>query len=179
MHICISKLSTHWFVLCLASFLASGHYLTQSDLVFRQPLEKKINEIATKEFSVTKIIWKWRLQKWRSFCRGLTGFIACFLSIARSKLWLCSANHRPGYFSNLACGWLSIIRYTSWYASLHIHCWLTLQRDIWKISQRPSYNHDCQGNPIYNHRSTLSVALLDNKIKDVNLQNRNNVFLIS
>ena len=30
------------------------------------------------------------------------------LSLAWSKLRLCSANHRAGYFSNLACDWLSI-----------------------------------------------------------------------
>ena len=29
-------------------------------------------------------------------------------SLAHSKLRLCSANHRAGYFSNLACDWLSI-----------------------------------------------------------------------
>ena len=34
---------------------------------------------------------------------------ARFLSIAWSKLRLCSANHRAGYFSNLACDWLSIV----------------------------------------------------------------------
>ena len=34
---------------------------------------------------------------------------AHFLSFARSKLKLCSANHRSGYFSNLACDWLSIV----------------------------------------------------------------------
>ena len=34
---------------------------------------------------------------------------ACFLSIGQSKLRLCSANHRAGYFSNLACDWLSIV----------------------------------------------------------------------
>ena len=35
----------------------------------------------------------------------------CFLSLARSKLRLCSANHRAGYFINLACecDWLSIV----------------------------------------------------------------------
>ena len=35
---------------------------------------------------------------------------ARFLSLARSKLSLCSANHRPGYWSNLPCGWPS----TAW-----------------------------------------------------------------
>ena len=34
---------------------------------------------------------------------------ARFLSLARNKLRLCSANHRAGYFSNLACDWLSIV----------------------------------------------------------------------
>ena len=35
---------------------------------------------------------------------------ARFMSLAQSKLRLCSANHRAGYFSNLACGWLSLLR---------------------------------------------------------------------
>ena len=34
---------------------------------------------------------------------------AHFLSLAPSKLRLCSANRRAGYFSNLACDWLSIV----------------------------------------------------------------------
>ena len=33
----------------------------------------------------------------------------CFLSLAWSKLGLCLANHGAGYFSNLACDWLSIV----------------------------------------------------------------------
>ena len=33
-----------------------------------------------------------------------------FLSLARRKLRLCSANHRPGYWSNLPCDWPS----TAW-----------------------------------------------------------------
>ena len=51
----------------------------------------------------------------------LTGYIlhilqirARFLSLARSKLRLCSANHRAGYWSNLPCDWLSIV----WVGSL-------------------------------------------------------------
>ena len=34
---------------------------------------------------------------------------AHFLSLARSKLRLCLANHRAGYFCNLPCDWPSII----------------------------------------------------------------------
>ena len=33
---------------------------------------------------------------------------AHFLSLAQSKLILCSANNRPGYWSNLPCDWPSI-----------------------------------------------------------------------
>ena len=33
------------------------------------------------------------------------GIRARVLSLARSKLRLCSANHRPGYWSNLPCDW--------------------------------------------------------------------------
>ena len=32
-----------------------------------------------------------------------------FLSLAQSKLRLCSANHRAGYFNNLTCDWLRIV----------------------------------------------------------------------
>ena len=39
-----------------------------------------------------------------------SGPVFCFLSLAQSKLRLCSANHRPGYWSNLSCDWLS----TAW-----------------------------------------------------------------
>ena len=34
---------------------------------------------------------------------------ARFLSLTWNKLRLCSANHRAGYLSNLACDWLSIV----------------------------------------------------------------------
>ena len=34
---------------------------------------------------------------------------ARFLSLAHSKLRLCSASHRTGYFINLACAWISIL----------------------------------------------------------------------
>ena len=34
---------------------------------------------------------------------------ARFLSLTRGKLRLCWANHRAGYFRNLACDWLSIV----------------------------------------------------------------------
>ena len=40
----------------------------------------------------------------------MSKFRACFLSLPWSKHRLCSANHRPGYWSNLPCDWPS----TAW-----------------------------------------------------------------
>ena len=48
-------------------------------------------------------------QYWSSSLTRLCVTRARFLSLTRSKLRLCSANHRTGYFSNLACDWLSIV----------------------------------------------------------------------
>ena len=45
---------------------------------------------------------------------------ACFLSLAWSKLRLCSANHRPGYWSNLPCDWPS----TAWAYSEQERKWV-------------------------------------------------------
>ena len=41
------------------------------------------------------------------WCNKYTYFWARFLPLARSKLRLCSANHRPGYWSNPPCDWPS------------------------------------------------------------------------
>ena len=38
---------------------------------------------------------------------GPTATRVHFLSLTQNKLGLCSANHRPGYWSNLPCDWLS------------------------------------------------------------------------
>ena len=47
---------------------------------------------------------------WPSHVIYLSLFIrAHFLCLAGSQLRLCSANHRAGYFSNLACDWMSIV----------------------------------------------------------------------
>ena len=46
----------------------------------------------------------------RNWSLWKTGTWAHYLSLAQSKLRLCSANHRPGYWSNLPCDWPS----TAW-----------------------------------------------------------------
>ena len=57
---------------------------------------------------------------------------ASFMSVAWSKLRLCSANHRPGYWSNLPCDWPS----TAWayskqetqngpWTSIMTCCWMS------------------------------------------------------
>ena len=65
----------------------------------------KIQRILPEQWAVkaTKVCNN-QIQVWHSLTR------ARFLSLARSKLRLCSANHRPGYWSNLPCDWLS----TAW-----------------------------------------------------------------
>ena len=49
------------------------------------------------------------MEKWVSSWEKAWNW-ASFLSPAQSKLRLCSANHRPGYWSNLPCDWPS----TAW-----------------------------------------------------------------
>ena len=54
------------------------------------------------------------LENWRYSlsCDNRVAFMvawASFLSLVHSKLRLCSANHRAGYFSNLACDCLSLV----------------------------------------------------------------------
>ena len=58
---------------------------------------------------------------WGCISGSPPGSWAFFLSLAQSKLRLCSANHRAGYVSNLTCDWLS----TVWDYFLH-HCFLSL-----------------------------------------------------
>ena len=45
----------------------------------------------------------------RHYFQVLSDIWARFLSLAGNKLSLCSANHMVGYFSDLACDWLSIV----------------------------------------------------------------------
>ena len=59
---------------------------------------------------ITKVLFYWEI--W-----------ACFLSLARSKLRLCSANNRAGYLSNLACRWLSIVWAYSQQETENRPCW--------------------------------------------------------
>ena len=72
---------------------------------------------------------------------------ACFLALTRSKLRLCLANHKAGYFSNLTCDWLSMVwahfeqetENGPWLATFFIHNG-TQEKSIWiqylKMSSR-------------------------------------------
>ena len=51
----------------------------------------------------------WDLLKWILAIILIAVIWVQFLSLVWSKLRLCSANHRAGYFSNLACDWLNIV----------------------------------------------------------------------
>ena len=62
-----------------------------------------------------------------------------FLSLARSKLRLCSVNHRPGYWSNLPCDWPG----TAWAYPL------TQPVDVLLPGTRPSRYEGLHINPIH------------------------------
>ena len=56
----------------------------------------------------TRVTWKYlgiMGPEWLDKCNKTR---VRFLSLARSKLRLCLANHRPDYWSNLSCDWPSI-----------------------------------------------------------------------
>ena len=68
--------------------------------VYCEDLGKKIDRVITASHCMNKLLHMLDAssEPW-----------AHFLSLARSRLRLCSANHRAGYLSNLACDWLSIV----------------------------------------------------------------------
>ena len=72
---------------------ATSHYMSQCWPRFMSP------------YGVTRPQWVKSTENWHLLLLSW----ARFLSLARSELRLCSANHRAGYFSNLACDWLSIV----------------------------------------------------------------------
>ena len=110
------------------------------------------------------------------FC-VLSQIWARFLSLARSKLRLCSANHRAGYFSNLACDWLSIVWAYSeqetengpWWARLSVTClligWTLLTwQDISWISH---FKHPLNL-PMLGMRYVISLVNVLHKVDNLN-----------
>ena len=78
---------------------------------------------------------------WLNFCQTW----ARFVSLVRSKLRLCSANHRPGYWSNLRCDWPSTARAYfeqetengPWCTMCFLRVFMMLPalHSVWKIAQ--------------------------------------------
>ena len=62
---------------------------------------------------------------------------ACFLPLAQIKLRLCSANHRPGYWSNLPCDWPS----TAW-----VYSWQETENESWFNHPQGTCIHCCPVN---------------------------------
>ena len=93
-------------------------------------------------FSFKKMRLKMASAKWRPFCLSLNELTrdcpcdlttitpdegttrARFLSLTLRKRWPCSSNHRAGYFSNLTCGWPSIV-----WAYFELALWRTAPGD--------------------------------------------------
>ena len=78
---------------------------------------------------------------------------AHFLSLARSNLRLCSANHRPGYWSNLSCDWPS----TAWaYSEQEIENGVLLTLHIWQAFQQ----HCCHIGLLHHHTNGILKFLI-------------------
>ena len=88
-----------------------GHYHILINLeLFKN--EQNIDPIPLKIHYLIKIAWILALLlSLHSIKQSISSLKsrARFLSLARSKLRLCSANHRPGYWSNLPCDWPSTV----------------------------------------------------------------------
>ena len=111
----------HWlqiYTYSLPSFFGYQWLFHGPDKIFKMA-DKALQNIMTLRFHsmwTSNVIWwqrsgsalsRWWLVPW--WHQAITWTRAHFLSLAQSKLRLCSANHRAGYFSNLACDWLSIV----------------------------------------------------------------------
>ena len=75
------------------------------DLVIKAGL----SQVISLHYSAVQLLRAWSHHHhdvWQ-MSHNRSGPVFCFL--LKSKLRLCSANHRTGYFSNLACDWLSIV----------------------------------------------------------------------
>ena len=70
------------------------------------PVEKIVMTEIQSFLLSTLDVYRYMARSHRTFWRTSPGPV---FSLVRSKLRLCSANHRTGYFSNLACDWLSIV----------------------------------------------------------------------
>ena len=106
------------------------------------------DDMATLEF--TGIRWDhYRVGSW-----------ARFLSLALSKLRLCSANHRPGYWSNLPCDWPS----TAWaYSEQDTENGLRSQQANQAIPWLPTSALHGASYPVRNrHNGTPGVPLTTN-----------------
>ena len=102
--------------------VTNGQTEEQTDGDVHRAAQSQLNMVAISKPGKKWLKWNFNriwikmervLSKW--FAEGgcdHTGFFwirARFLSLARSKLRLCSANHRPGYWSNLPCDWPSTV----------------------------------------------------------------------
>ena len=139
-----------------ANFPLKGTFTRISDFLFVVGLKKLLNKQSS-------------CQRYEMPCHSCDIPIrACFLSLAQSKLRLCSANHRPGYWSNLPCDWPSTAWAYSWardrkrahdpiteYDSLRHNEWIGEQGETWLWHvQIELYWHWLYGYQLY-HASPL------------------------
>ena len=97
---------------------------------------------------------------------------ARFLYFARSKLRLCSANHRAGYFSNLVCDWPSTV-WANYFSNLACD-WLSSLSFLRARNRKRTQIHDTTSvtrpqlvnQSMYRQVSNISRTLEGNKIVD-------------
>ena len=103
------------------------------------------------------------------------GTRACFLSLAWSKLKLCSANHRPGYWSNLPCDWPS----TAWAYFVHktengprplarymIECWCIISE---VLQHSPENNFTGNALDINHYNDWISLRTISQEIPQASI----------
>ena len=95
-----------------ASFPEIAHQDMGGNLIFLEVVKAwHYNNLQPQNHVTAHPMKDWSPLATRGKCKIMIMIIwARFMSLAHSKLRLCSVNHRAGYFSNLACDWLSIVR---------------------------------------------------------------------
>ena len=100
----ITDATSFWYTIWICWRQSGGYVVAVQAQMLVQRGHMWRKEDVGQNYNKTKSSsWLWWNWEWACWTR------ACFLSLAQSKLRLWSANHRAGYFSNLACDWLSIV----------------------------------------------------------------------
>ena len=106
----------YWMKFCLSAYIASWFGLVWWKRIIHMVCTfVMLNQKSGKQshYHIYTIEWMFQISicfhQVSTLLLKYQAFRARFLSLAWSKLRLCSANHRPGYWSNLPCDWPSTV----------------------------------------------------------------------